>query len=194
MAAKSTQTLLHRQQLSQSLPKAQPPIRRMNRRPFDPTRKDSVLSRTASHGYLLLQFTQRCLSQNDRSGFPQLLRDEGITVRVVAFKQDRAECRRHSFYIKLILDDDRNAMKRAGKTRSLECRIQAVRLFKRLWIDCDDRIDSRPLLVVRVDPLQIKLDELMRGRPSGLVSVLNGLDCGFLKAERLSLARGFAGP
>ena len=140
------------------------------------------------------QFTERCLSQNDRSGFPQLLRDEGITVRVVAFKQDRAECRRHSFYIKLILDDDRNAMKRAGKTRSLECRIQAVRLFKRLWIDCDDRIDSRPLLVVRVDPLQIKLDELMRGQPSGLVSVLHRLDCGFLEAERLSLARGFARP
>src|SRR2546425_8580798 len=50
----STQTLLHRQRLLQSLPKAPRPIRRMNRRPFDPTRKDSVLSRTASHGYLLL--------------------------------------------------------------------------------------------------------------------------------------------
>ena len=85
-------------------------------------------------------------------------------------------------------------MKRAGKTRSLECRIQAVGLIKRLWIDGNDRIDSRPLLVVRVDPLQIKLDELMRGQPSGLVSVLDRLDCGFLEAERLSLARGFARP
>jgi len=35
---------------------------------------------------------------------------------------------------------------------------------------------------------------LMRGQPSGLVSVLDRLDCGFLEPERLSLARGFAGP
>src|SRR5438094_9952416 len=85
-------------------------------------------------------------------------------------------------------------MKSAGKTRSLECRIQAVGLFKRLWIDGNDRIDSRSLLVVRVDQLQIKLDKLMRGQPSGLVSVLDRLDCGFLELERLSLARCFAGP
>src|SRR5205823_13173953 len=36
---------------------------------------------------------------------------------------------------------------------------QPVRLFKRLWIDCDDRIDGRPLLVVRVDTFEIQLDE-----------------------------------
>ena len=140
------------------------------------------------------QFTQRRLAQNDRSGFPQFFGNKGVSVRIVAFEKDRAERCRHSLHVELVLDNDGDAMKRPGQARALECRIQPVRLFKRLWIDCDDRIDGRPLLVVRVDTFEIQLDQLMRRQLSGLVRVVHRVNGRFLKMERLRLAHGSDGP
>ena len=116
------------------------------------------------------QFTERRLTQDDCSSFPQLLGNQGVSVRIVILKKDRAERRRHSFHIHLILDDDWNTMKGTGKAGRLESRIQPIRLFKRLGIDRDDRIDGGPLLLIRIDPLEIKLHQLMRRQSSGLVA------------------------
>jgi hypothetical protein len=60
------------------------------------------------------------LGQDDRSGFFQLFRDNGVSVGVVVPKEDRAQRGRHPLGVHLILEDHRNAVKWTDKAAHFE--------------------------------------------------------------------------
>jgi hypothetical protein len=71
--------------------------------------------------------------------------------------------------------------------------VQPIRLFESLGIDRDDGIDAGALLVVRVDTIQIELDQLVYGEAPGFVGVVNILYRRFCKMEGFCLALALAG-
>jgi hypothetical protein len=52
-------------------------------------------------------------------------------------------------------------------------RIEPVRLFERLRVERDDGIDARSVLVVRLDSIEVELDELPYRQRSRLVAAVD---------------------
>jgi len=83
-------------------------------------------------------------------------------------------------------------VKRAGETGGLKGSVQPVSFLKGLGIDRDDRVEAWTLLVKRLDPVQIELDELVGGQPTGFIGVLNILDGRLRQVKGFRLALAFA--
>jgi hypothetical protein len=108
---------------------------------------------------------------------PQPLDDEGVAGWAVVLEHQGAFGRGHAGGVDLVLHHDRNAVHRPDeRARLLERGVQRVRLLEGAWVDRDDAVDRRPLLVVRVDAVQAALDQPMRGQRSRLVGGVHLID------------------
>ena len=83
-------------------------------------------------------------------------------------------------------------MKQASDARGFESSVELIRLLKGSRIDRDDRIEAGTFLVVRLDPVQVELDQLVGGQTAGFVGVLNILDCRFRNVKGFDLTLAFA--
>ena len=85
---------------------------------------------------------------------------------------------------KVVFDNGRHAVQRPNEAALRGTAIEIVGLLQRIWIDEDDGVDRRPVLVVRVDPTNITLDEAVAGDATGLERLVNLRNRGFLDLER----------
>ena len=75
-------------------------------------------------------------------------------------------------------------MHRADRSRLPEAAIEIVRRPERVGIDPDDGVQRGAVLVVRVNPLEVLLDEPAARQRAVAERGLNLLDGGFLESER----------
>ena len=65
-----------------------------------------------------------------------------------------------------------------------EAAIELVGLLLRVRVDDDQRVQRRPVLVVRLDAAQVRVDERAAGEAAGLHRLVDLRDGGFFDAER----------
>ena len=80
-----------------------------------------------------------------------------------------------------------------GETLASEARVEGVRDAERRGIHDDERVDRWPLLVVRVDPPKILLDEGPTGQRSGPHRRMHVGDRRFFDAKRARRRRHLSG-
>ena len=138
-------------------------------------------------GVAAAELAERRLAEKDDAGLPQLGDDEGVVARHVVLEQHRAERRRHAFDVALVLHDDRDAVQRTDEAGCLECGIEPVGFFQRGWIERNDRIDRRALLIVGGDAVEIGLHQRTGRERPGLIGSMDVGDRRFEEFEGLEI-------
>ena len=106
--------------------------------------------------------TQRGLHNEDRARFTELRRHEAVPSRHVILEKNRAHCGGHFLDVALIFHGKRNAVQRADGAGFRKSRVQRVRLFERLRIGRDHRVDIGAVAVKFLDPVQIEFHQFSR--------------------------------
>jgi hypothetical protein len=117
------------------------------------------------------------LEPNDRACFAQLADHEGVTRRDRALERERAGGRRHVGGVVVVLDDHRHAVERPDDALARKARVELVGAGQRLGVHQDDRVKRGALLVVGLDPVEIRLHEPPAAEllgPDGSLDVGNG--------------------
>ena len=81
-------------------------------------------------------------------------------------------------------------MQRSNRSRLAEAAIEIVRDLQRVVVHLHDGIEGGALLVVRVDALQVLVDERAAGQRAAANRRLDLRDGGFVDAERRGWLRG----
>ncbi len=124
------------------------------------------------------------LGQDDRSGRLDPLDLERITARDEALEREGAGRALEADRLEVVLDDGRDAVKRSDKPALLRAAVQIVGLRHGVGIDEDDSVDRGSGLVVRLDPLEVLLDESPAGELPGLHRGVNARDGRLFQLER----------
>ncbi len=93
----------------------------------------------------------------------QLADLKGVTGRDRSLQRQRPRRGRHVGGIEIVLDDQRNAVQRPAEARLGKARVERIGGGQGVWVDHDDRVERRAFLVVRLDAVDIHLDQLMAG-------------------------------
>ena len=124
------------------------------------------------------------LGQNKRSGLPQPPHDEGVVWRDGLGQGDRGARRRHIGGVEVVLHDHWNAVEgpAVGPVRDIEA-IQLSGGVERTWVQGQNRVERRPLVVVRLDPAEVVLHQLHAGESTRGEGVVDPSDGGFFQGE-----------
>ena len=137
------------------------------------------------------KFIEIGFAQDDRASFLKLAHDCCLSAGYKPLEAQGATGGWQVIGGDRILDEDRNAMQRAGHPGLAEQGIQTICVFSCFWIDLDDCIDGGASLVIGLDPPEVVFKDLAcryLARLHGLVNIRNA---GFLQRE--SKGRGDRG-
>ena len=84
---------------------------------------------------------------------------ERIAIRHEALERERAGRALETDGLEVVLDDRRDAVERPDEAALLRTAVEVVGFREGIRIDEDDGVDRRSCLVVRLDPLEVLLDE-----------------------------------
>ena len=118
-------------------------------------------------------FPQRRFAEENGTRRPQFGRDEAVALRPVALEQNGAQGRRHFFDVRLILHNDRNAVQGTDEAIFFQRRVEAVGFREGVWIERNNGIERRALLIIGRDPVKIGLNELPCAQYSRAIGRLN---------------------
>src|SRR5262249_35979206 len=113
------------------------------------------------------EFTHRRLADDDGSRLLHLRCDCGIPARNEILEDYRPVRRGHVAGFDLILEKNRNAMQRTPPPGRRKSRIQSLCLLKRARVNRLNGVQPRPFLVVRLDTLDVEVDEFPARDPLG---------------------------
>ena len=99
------------------------------------------------------------------------------------FEKYGAQGRRHARGVGLILDEDRDAVKRSDEAGGLERGIESIRFIEGCGIQRDDRVDSGTFLVIGLDAIEVYLHQLAAGELAGLIGRVDFVDGRFENTE-----------
>ena len=130
------------------------------------------------------------LRDHHRARVAQAFDDEGVLAGHHAFQRQRSGGRRHVDRLVVVFDEDRHAVQRSNRSRLAEAAIEIVRDLQRVVVHLHDGVERGAFLVVRVDALQVLLDERAAGQRAAANRRLDLRDGGFVDAERRGWLRG----
>src|SRR6476620_8759664 len=100
----------------------------------------------------------RGFPKNDGAGLFDFGNDRRILVRYITFKSDRTKTRLYSSCLGLVLDRNRDTVKRSHEFSTLrESSIELLSLCQRVGIKYYERVERRTLFIVSRDPVEIAL-------------------------------------
>ena len=129
------------------------------------------------------------LRQHDGARFPELLDLKGVGLRHHALQRQRPRRGRHVRRLVVVLHDQRHAVQRAGGTRLREPGVERVGDLQRVGVGDDDRVQGRALPVVRLDAVEVHLDQPATRQRPRLERRMDVGDRRFLVAEEIEGAR-----
>lgn len=106
------------------------------------------------------QFVHVGLAEDHGSGVPELSYLECIRPGMKRRQRNRSGGRRHLQRFVVVFDQHGNAVQWTSRAARAALGIECVSDRQRLGIDRDDRVQRRPVLVVRRDPRQVVFDQL----------------------------------
>ena len=109
------------------------------------------------HGFHRIEGELRhvALGQHDGAGLAELLDLEGVRLRHHALQRERSRRGRHVGRLVVVLHDQWHAVQRADGTGLREFRVERVSDLERVGVGDDDGVERRPLLVVRVNAVEV---------------------------------------
>ena len=131
------------------------------------------------------------LAEDERTGLSQLRHGEGVGRGARILHADIAARRRHVGGVEIVLEHERDAVKRAhARAVGPVFLVHPGRRLHRLGIHIDDGVKRRAFQVVGLDAVEIKLGQLRAGELPAGERRANGENRRLLKMKRRLRRRG----
>ena len=133
------------------------------------------------------------LGEHERARLAQLAHLKGIPRRHRALQRQRPGRGRHIHGVKIVLHDHGDAVQWPDRARLREPGVERVGRLQGVGINGDDRVQSRPLLVVRRNTVEIHLDQHTTGQRLRFERCLDVGNRRFVVMQQLEGARVHGG-
>ena len=123
------------------------------------------------------------LGDDDRPRLAELFGNIGVLVGLEPLEGEGARGGRHVEGFAVVLEQDGDAVERAGQPVGLEPLVEAVGLLERVGVHEDDRVELGALFVIGLDTGEAALDELAAGEAPVEHRLMDGGDGRLLEHE-----------